>query len=160
METVYLETTIISYLVSEPSRDLIVAAHQQITREWWTHRRSLFSCSVSQVVVNEVSQGAAEHVARRVAVVKDLPKLPALVEAETLTLRLLQSGALPAVAAADAAHVAIATTAGMDYLLTWNCRHLANGQILKKIAEVCSGAGYRLPEVCTPEELMGENANV
>ena len=160
METVYLETTIISYLASEPSRDLIVAGHQQITREWWTQRRALFACSISQEVVDEISRGDPVQVARRLAIARALSKLTASVEAEKLTLELLRSGALPANAASDAAHVAIATAAGMDYLMTWNCRHIANGQILKKVAVVCEGAGYRLPAICTPEELMGGNANV
>jgi len=163
METVYLETTIISYLASEPSRDLIVAGHQQITQEWWAQRRALFACSISQEVVDEISRGDPAQVARRLAIARALSKLTASGEAERLTLELLRSGALPASAASDAAHVAhvaIATTAGMDYLLTWNCRHIANGQILKKVAAVCERAGYRLPAVCTPEELMGGNADV
>jgi hypothetical protein len=160
METVYLETTIISYLASEPSRDLIVAGHQQITQEWWVQRRALFACSISQEVVDEISRGDAAQAASRLAIARALPKLTASGEAELLTLQLLGCGVFPASASSDAAHVAIATTAGMDYLLTWNCRHIANGQILKKVAAECERAGYRLPVVCTPEELMGGNANV
>jgi len=160
METVYLETTIISYLASEPSRDLIVAGHQQITQDWWMQRRALFACSISQEVVDEISRGDSAQVIRRLALARTLPLLTASGEAERLTLLLLRSGALPAIATSDAAHLAIATTAGMDYLLTWNCRHIANGQILKKVAAVCEQAGFRLPAVCTPEELMGGNANV
>ena len=160
METVYLETTIISYLASEPSRDLIVAGHQQITQEWWAQRRALFACSISQEVVDEISRGNPAQVARRLAIAGALPKLTASGEAERLTLQLLRSGALPASASSDAAHLAIATTAGMDYLLTWNCRHIANGEILKRVAVVCEHAGFPLPAVCTPEELMGGNANV
>jgi len=160
METVYLETTIISYLASEPSRDLIVAGHQQITHEWWTRRRELFACSISQEVLDEISRGNPAQVARRLAIARALPKLTASGEAEDLTLQLLRSGALPATATSDAAHVAIAATARMDYLLTWNCRHIANGQILKRAAVVCERAGYRLPAVCTPEELMGGDADV
>jgi hypothetical protein len=159
METVYLESTIISYLVSNPSRDLIVAAHQQITREWWARRRQYFSCSISQVVLDEIARGDVEQVKRRLAVAQGLPRLRALAEAERLTVQFLQSGALPAAAARDAAHVAIATVARMDYLLTWNCRHIANAQILRKLAATAASSGYTLPDVRTPEELMGDIAD-
>jgi hypothetical protein len=120
----------------------------------------LFACSISQEVLDEISRGDPAQVARRLAIARALPKLTASGEAERLTLQLLRCGALPASASSDAAHVAIATTAGMDYLLTWNCRHIANRQILKKAAAVCERSGYRLPAVCTPEELLGGNANV
>ena len=118
------------------------------------------ACQPSVLFAVEISRGDPVQVARRLAIAGALSKLTASAEAEKLTLELLRSGALPANAASDAAHVAIATAAGMDYLMTWNCRHIANGQILKKVAVVCEGAGYRLPAVCTPEELMGGNADV
>lgn len=159
METVYLESTIISYLVSNPSRDLIVAAHQQITREWWARRRQYFSCSISQVVLDEIARGDAEQVKRRLAVAQALPKLPITPSVSQLAAEFVGAGALPPTAAADAVHVAVATVAGTDYVLTWNCRHIANGQLLKKMAAVAERLGYRLPDVQTPEELMGDVAD-
>lgn len=110
-------------------------------------------------MLDEIARGDAEQVKRRLAVAQALPKLRALAEAERLTVQFLQSGALPAAAARDGAHVAVATVAQMDYLLTWNCRHIANGQILRKLAAVAASSGYTLPDVRTPEELMGDIAD-
>ena len=159
METVYLESTVISYLVSKPSRDLVVAAHQQITREWWARRRALFSCSISQVVMDEISLGDPDQVAQRLAIARALPKLPITPSVSQLAAEFVKAGALPPIAAADAVHVAVATVTGTDYVLTWNCRHIANGQLLKKMTAVAERFGYRLPDVQTPEELMGDAAD-
>jgi hypothetical protein len=160
METVYLETTIISYLASEPSRDLIVAGHQQITHEWWTQRRALFACSISQEVLDEISRGDSAQVARRLAIARTLPRLPVGPAVGELAAEFLRAGILPLNAAPDAVHLAVATVASTDYVLTWNCRHIANRQLLKQLDQVCARCGHRLPAVCTPEELMGGNANV
>ena len=160
METVYLETTILSYLVSEPSRDLIVAGHQQITREWWTRRRPLFACSISQEVLDEISRGDPVQASRRLGIARELPQLPIKPPVDTLAAEFMIAGILPRNAASDAVHLAVAVVAGTDYMLTWNCRHLANAQLLKRIAAVCEARGFRMPTVCTPEELMGGDANV
>lgn len=154
MDTVYLETTIVSFLVARPSRDLIVAAHQQLTREWWERRRAMFSCFISQVVIEEAAVGDAGQAARRLDELRDLPQLVASAQAEALAAAFLQR-CLPPKAARDAAHLAIATAGHVKYLLTWNCNHLANAQILDQLEPVAVAAGLRLPRVCTPEELMG-----
>jgi len=155
METVYLETTFISYLVARPSRDLLAAGHQQITQEWWASRRSQFECFVSQVVLDESSAGDPNEVQKRLAIIADLAALDLTAESESLTQSILNSGVLPIGAARDAAHVGVATVHGIEYLLTWNCKHLANAQIARKIESVCAKLGYRMPRICTPEELMG-----
>jgi predicted nucleic acid-binding protein len=160
METVYLETTIISYLASEPSRDLIVAGHQQITHEWWTRRRELFACSISQEVLDEISRGNPDQVARRLVIAQTLPKLPIGPAVSELATEFVRAGILPRNAASDAVHLAVAAVANTDYVLTWNCRHFANAQLLKQLDPVCTRSGYRLPTVCTPEELLGGDANV
>ena len=156
MEIVYLETTFISYLVSSPSRDLLVAAHQQATRDWWLDRRKDFECCVSQVVLDEVSAGDPEEANARLAVIADFPVLEATEEAEALAAAIVSSRSIAAHAARDAAHSAIATVNGIDYLLTWNLKHLANAQIVRRVAVVCNRKGYDMPVICTPEELMGE----
>lgn len=156
MESVYLETTFISYLVARRSRDLIVAGHQQSTEEWWTNRRAAFECYVSQVVIDEVSAGDPTEVQKRLAVVELLPALDVTVDAEALTQAIMAEGVLPPHAFPDAAHVAVAAVHAVDYLLTWNCKHLANAQIARKIALVRQKLGWRMPTICTPEELMGE----
>ncbi|MGA2705538.1 MAG: type II toxin-antitoxin system VapC family toxin [Isosphaeraceae bacterium] len=155
METVYLETTFISYLVARPSRDLLVAAHQQATEEWCAIRRAVFECCVSQVVIDEASAGDPAEVQKRLAIISGLSALEITEDAESLTQAILAEGVFPARAVRDAAHVAVATVHAVDYLLTWNCRHLANAQIARRIALVCERLGYRMPNICTPEELMG-----
>jgi hypothetical protein len=155
MESVCIETTIVSYLVSRPSRDLLVAAHQQITHEWWNHRRGQFECFVSQVVIDEVQAGDDEAAGRRMEGIVAFPVLEATVEAEDLTKAILESGVIPKQAVRDGAHIAVAAVNEIDYLLTWNCKHLANAQIIRGVSAICEAHGYRVPVICTPEELMG-----
>ena len=156
MESVYLETTFISYLVARPSLDLLVAAHQQITQDWWANRRSEFECSVSQVVIDEASLGDPAEVKKRLAVINDLPTLDVTDDAKALAKAIMAAGILPPHAFPDAAHVAVSAAHAVDYLLTWNCKHLANAQIARRIEVVCERLGCQMPIICTPEALMGE----
>ena len=156
MESVYLETSFISYLVARASRDVVVAGHQQTTQEWWANRRSEFECSVSQVVIDEASAGDPTEVQKRLAIISTLPALEITAAAEALAEAIMAAGMLPPHAVRDAAHVAVAAVHAIDYLLTWNCKHLANAQISRRIALVCEKRGHRMPSICTPEELMGE----
>ena len=155
MESVYLETTLISYLVARPSRDLLVAAHQQTTQDWWSERRREFECYVSQVVLDEAAAGDPEEAKKRVAIIGDFPVLEATEEAESLAVAIMAAGVIPSRAVRDAAHIAVAAVSNIDYLLTWNCKHLANAQIIRRISVVCNKEGYNMPIICTPEELMG-----
>lgn len=156
METVYIETSIVSHLVADPSRDLLTAANQQVTRDWWQQRRADFACLVSQEVVTEAGRGDPEQVRRRLAVLASLPRVAVSPGAEELARLFLSTGCLPPKAARDAVHLAVATAFAADYLLTWNCRHLANAQILKRLDREAQRAGCVLPRVCTPLELMGD----
>ena len=124
MESVYLETSFISYLVARPSRELLVAAHQQTTQEWWRERRAGFDCYVSQVVIDEASVGDVDESKKRMDVVDQLLVLEITSDAEELTRAILAAEVIPYKAVRDAAHIAVATIHGMDYLLTWNCKHL------------------------------------
>jgi len=157
METVYIETSIVSYLVADPSRDLLTAANQQVTRDWWRQRRDRFVCVASQEVLAEASRGDPEQVRRRLAVLASLPRVAVSADAEELARLFISSGCLPPNAARDAVHLAVATAIAADYLLTWNCRHLANAQILKRLEREAQRAGRPLPHVCTPLELMGDS---
>jgi hypothetical protein len=159
MESVYLETTFVSYLVSLPSRDLLVAAHQQVTRDWWDQRRSQFHCVVSQVVIDEASAGDPQEIQKRLAVLANLDVLELSQAVEDLTTAILQTGIFPQRAVRDAAHIAVATVHQVEYLLTWNCRHLANAQTVRRIQRICEAEGFQLPQICTPEELMGDNSD-
>ncbi len=156
MEAVYLETSYISYLVSQPSRDLLVAAHQQTTHEWWNTRHNEFECFISQVVIDEASAGNPSEASKRIEIIQNFPALEFTDEAESLAIAILTSGKFPHNANRDAAHIAIAAANDIDYLLTWNCKHLANAQIIRKISAVCNSEGFNMPVICTPEELMGE----
>ena len=159
MESVYLETSFISYLTSQPSRDLVIAAHQQITSEWWNTQSHKFECVISQFVIDEISVGNAVEVRKRMDIVGNLDALEVTAKAEALAMHIVNSGIIPHKAMNDAAHIAVAAIHGIDYILTWNCKHLANAHILKKVRAVCQAQGYPTPDVCTPEELMEVDAN-
>jgi predicted nucleic acid-binding protein len=137
---VYLETTIVSYLVAVPTKDLIQAAHQESTRQWWAGR-DRFDIFVSRVVVAEARRGNAKAAARRLGVLRGIPRLAGGRRGSRLAEALLRSGALPRKAEIDAVHVAIAAVNGIDYLLTWNLRHLVNAAMRGKIEEAVREAG-------------------
>ena len=154
-QRVYLETTIVSYLTARPSRDLILAAHQEVTRQWWERRRADFEVYVSQLVLDEAGHGDVEAVHKRLEALKAIESLSVTEEAIALAAGLTESHALPSEAGADALHIAVATVNGMDLLMTWNCRHIANMELLPAIRRTVERHGYELPEICTPEELLG-----
>jgi hypothetical protein len=151
---VYVETTIISYLAARPSRDLIVAGHQQITHEWWQISRHNFAVVSSQLVAREAGAGDPEAADVRLAFLAGLTLLEITEEALTLAQRLLQAKAIPQDFPEDALHVAVAVVNGTEYLLTWNYKHLANAGMRSKIETTCRELGYEAVIICTPEELM------
>ncbi len=151
----YLETTIPSYLTAWPSRDLVIAGHQQVTRDWWQARKNVFDIFISTFVLDEAGAGDPEAASLRLKIIEQLSVLSITDEVETLAKRLLDSQIIPAKAALDASHIAISAVHRLDFLMTWNCTHLANAQIKRKVDRVCQDAGYLCPTICTPEELMG-----
>jgi len=150
---VYIETTIVSYLVASPSPDVIQSAHQQVTREWWA-RRDRFDLFVSRPVLAEARRGDTTAAARRLDALAGIPLLAMNRGVTTLATTLIRTGTLPPKARLDALHVATAAVNGINYLLTWNLRHLANAAIRGKIEDSCRKAGMQPPIICTPEELM------
>jgi len=154
---VYLETSIISYLTERPSNNVIVAGHQLTTLDWWNRERENFNLVVSDLVLVEAGKGDAEMVEARLRLAQPLKSLTVTDEAIELSEKIMQRGVLPSKAAADASHIAIATVHGIDYLLTWNCKHIANAKIFPKIYEICENNGYKPSLICTPNELLGEN---
>ena len=152
--SVYIETTIPSLLTAWPNRDVSIAGQQQTTRDWWNERRKKYALYVSVFVLDEISQGDATAAAARLAAVEECQVLPYPPEAQELSAALLASRLIPAKAQADAAHIATAAVHGMDFLLTWNCRHIANATIVDKLREICTREGYSAPLICTPHELM------
>lgn len=153
MEKVYLETSVVSYLVARRSRDLIIAARQQLTIDWWDQERKKFELYISDAVLDEARAGDPVEIAKRSAIINGLPTLPSTVEAERLTELLLKKGTLPAKAFVDASHIAIATVHQMDYLLTWNMKHIANAHVRKMVIRIFAAQGHQPPVICTPEEL-------
>ena len=153
---VYLETSVVGYATSRLSRDLVVAAHQQITREWFVSRAQRYELFVSQLVVSEASGGDEDAARERAAFLQRLPRLGITGAAGELAAKLVESGAVPRKAAEDALHIAVAAVHGVDYLLTWNCKHIANATMRQAIEGVCREAGYEPPVICTPEELMND----
>jgi predicted nucleic acid-binding protein len=151
---VYLETTVVSYAAALPSRDLVAAAHQQITREWMREHRGSYDVFVSQLVVREGLAGDKEAVERRVAILRGIESLALTDEAADLARALVDRGAIPKRSVEDALHIAVAAVHGMDYLLTWNCRNIANATMRTRIDAVCRSGGYEPPVICTPEELI------
>jgi len=151
---VYLETTIPSLLTAWPSRDLIIAGDQQITKEWWRTRRGDFELFVSQVVLDEAAEGDKAAASARLAEIQGLPVLEVNGDVERVARTVLQTGLIPAKASNDALHLAVAAVHRMHFLLTWNCRHLANAAIGGQLAAACQEAGFGMPVICTPRELI------
>jgi hypothetical protein len=152
---VYVETTVPSYLTAWPSRDLVVAAHQQLTKEWWRTRRGEFDLFISQFVLDEAAAGDADAARERLEAVGSLPLLDVTESVSELAAVILQEGVIPRKAARDAAHIAVSAVHGIEFLMTWNCAHIANAMIVKKIQAICAAEGFTCPVLCTPEELMG-----
>jgi predicted nucleic acid-binding protein len=155
--TIYIETSVVSYLTARPHRDLVIATYQQLTIEWWTHSRQDFDLYTSPLVIEEAGRGDPVVASQRLEVLQNLSLLPFTQEIEELAQCFMTGQILPAKATDDALHIAMATVYGMDYLLTWNCRHIANAQLQKQIRLVCQREGYDLPVLCTPMELRGES---
>ena len=148
-----------SYLTARPSRDVVVAGHQQVTREWWENRRLGFSVYISPLVLHEAQDGDPEAARLRLAAIEAVQVLDVTEAAVVLGEVLVARDVIARRSAADALHISIAAVHGMDYLLTWNMSHIANAELRPQIEAVCRGEGYEPPILCTPEELMG-NRNV
>lgn len=155
-ETVYIETSVIGYLTARSTKNLIVAANIEITRDWWEFRRNEFILYTSEAVLDEVAKGDTGFACQRLEILRDFPLLALNQAVQGLAVQFLTRSNLPPKAKVDAIHIAAATVHGMDYLLTWNCKHIANAQIQGKLAEISLELGYVLPILCTPNELMGD----
>lgn len=154
---VYLDTTVISYVTARPGRDIILMANQELTRQWWELRRQQFDLYVSDLVHSEASRGDTDAAAKRLESLAGIDILLATSSARELAGQLLSANGLPPNAADDALHLAIATLNQMDFLLTWNMRHLANAELQPGLAAACSAAGICMPVICTPAGLMGDS---
>jgi hypothetical protein len=154
---IYIESTIPSYVVARPARDLLQAARQQLTRDWRDLKREKHDLFASQVVLDEIASGDAEIARQRLELVSQIKLLDLTDDAKALTKDILRSGVLPPEADRDAAHIALATVHEMDILLSWNCRHIANAAIQPRLRRLADAASFILPVICTPEELLGND---
>ena len=152
--TVYVETSVVSYLTARPSGDVVVAAYQEVTRDWWRGAPARFTLYASALVMSEARTGDLEAARGRLEVLGTLPLLDATGPAVELTGKAAGQRAVPRSAADDAAHIAIAAANGVDYLVTWNFRHIANATMRSRIEDVCRRSGYGPPVICTPSELV------
>ena len=152
--TVYIETTIPSYLTSWRSSNVVMAGRQEITLKWWQGRDE-FELYVSELVLQEAGDGNCDAAARRIAALQGIPLLASDERDIELTRELIREVPFPSRAESDAAHIAIAAVSNLDYLLTWNFTHIANVTLRERIRRVCESFGFRCPEICTPEELLG-----
>ncbi len=153
----YLETSVVSYRVARPSRDVLVLARQQITREWWERNLKGYEAYVSDIVIQKAGQGDPAATRERLELIAPFPVLAVSADAERIAALYLREMPLPPKALRDALHMAIASVSGMDYLVTWNCQHIAQGRIKRRLLELNTGEGMESPVICTPEELGGEN---
>ena len=153
---VYIETTIPSYLAAWPSRDLLQAARQQITHDWWNNQRHNYDLCISQTVIDEAEAGDADAAKRRMPFLQNLPLLDLTEAVNDVAKAIMSSALLPQKATRDAVHIAVSSVHSIDILLTWNCRHIANAAIMKELGAVVAACGYAMPILCTPEELPGD----
>lgn len=156
MQTVYIETSILSFLRSKQSAHVVSAARQLLPRRWWDDERSKYELVTSQYVLDEASRGGALLAAERMQALAGIPLVDLPDDIPSLADGLLAAAILPANARLDALHLCAASYHGIEYLLTWNCTHIANARILPRVRQFLADQGHTLPEVCTPEEMLND----
>lgn len=154
MKTVYIESTVISYYAARGTRDLIAAAHQQITTEWWEKALPSFEPHVSQIVFDGISRGDAEAARRRLAAIQRFAVLAMTPDVAALADAYFNALDIPSKARNDSYHLALAVYHGMDYLVSWNCTHITAGRVRAIVEALSAERAYQSPIICTPEELM------
>ncbi len=154
MVSVYLETTIISYITARPSKDLIVAAHQSLTHDWWDKMSANVDCFISPYVVEEIAEGDEKASQKRLEFIENIQLLENNVEIQSLSIKYFEEFQLPLKAKLDASHLASAVWHEMDYLLSWNCTHIVSGRIQTELTRINDQMNLKTPVLCTPEELM------
>lgn len=151
---VYIETTVVSYLTARPSRDLVIAGHQEATRDLWLKLSVDYESYTSALVYQEAGRGDRDQARMRLAAIVPFRMLDIDDEARNQADRILVGGAIPTEHPEDALHLAVATVNGMDVVITWNFAHLANPFTRMMVRQVVENERYRCPEICSPEELL------
>jgi hypothetical protein len=156
MNKVYIETTIPSYYVARPSDNLIQAARQAMTRKWWDHGCSGLEAFTSQETLDEIGRGDQNMAMQRMDLMKDVRVLEISREATEMAAILISQNIIHENGLSDAIHISVATMHGMDFLVTWNCRHIANPYAQNRLRKVADDSGFLLPVICTPEEFLND----
>ena len=154
---VYIESSVISYITSRPSRDVVIAGRQAISHDWWENCRQRFDIRVSVLVEEEIGQGDTLAAQTRLALIRDVPSLKLSDEAAQLAEQLISHGAVPKGSEEDALHIGIAAAQGTDYLLTWNFKHINNAEMKSSITRIVESFGFICPQICSPEALGGNS---
>jgi len=157
MDTVYIETSVVSYLRQKPSSQVVMAARQLLTHQWWNDERTNYQLVVSQFVIDEVSAGDSTLAAERLQSLDGIPLLPLDPGIADIANEIMSRAILPEKARTDALHIAMVAHHRIQYLLTWNCRHIANARILPRIHAVLNDLSIPIPVICTPEEMVGND---
>ena len=160
MNTVYVETSIVSYLRQRPSSQVVMAARQLLTSKWWDTERTNYDLVVSQYVLDEAAGGDPILAAVRMQALAGIPLLPNAPQIIQIASEIMTRAILPPKAQVDALHIATVAHHRIQYLLTWNCKHIANAKILPRIHQVLADAGVPIPVICTPEELLGNDSEI
>jgi predicted nucleic acid-binding protein len=151
---VYIETTVVSYLTAKPSRDIMIAGHQEATRELWAKLSSRYETYVSALVFEEAGRGDPDQAQMRLAAIANFPMLDIEEEARSLAEKIITKKGIPAEYPEDALHIAVAAINGVEVIITWNFAHLNNPFTRKKVRKIVEAEGYSCPEICSPEELL------
>jgi predicted nucleic acid-binding protein len=159
MDTVYVETTTVGNLAGRIHPDPLIAARQAVTRRWWAAATSRYRLLISQIVLDECAGGDPTAAQERLDEIDTLPRLNITDEVRDLADDLMSAGAVPPTEPRDALHIAVAAVHGIEYLVTWNFKHIANATLRGRIEAVCRDAGYEPPIICTPEELAGDDTD-
>ena len=160
METVYVETSIISYLRQKPSTQVVLAARQLLTHQWWNDERTNYQLVASQFVIDEASAGNPTLAAERLQLLAGIPLLPLDAAIADIADEIMSRAILPEKARTDALHIAAVAHHRIQYLLTWNCKHIANARILPRIHNVLNDLLLPVPVICTPEEMVGNDSEI
>lgn len=154
MDSVYLETTVVGNIAGRLHPDPAIAARQQVTRTWWATAAERYELFISQVIVDECAAGDSAAASERLEVIRSLPLLDETRAAEQLADLLIARLAVPESQPRDALHIAVAAVHGIQFIATWNFKHLLNPHLQAKIADSCYEGGYVPPVICTPEQLI------
>jgi hypothetical protein len=154
--SVYIESSVISYLTARRSKDIIIAAYQEITKDWWEQESAKYDCYVSDFVIDEISRGDYVAASERLKAVKGFKKLGLNETVHGLIAKYKEYLSIPEKSVVDLFHLAISVGNGIDYVLSWNFKHIANAHIREKLQDINEKLGLRTPVICTPEELIGE----